>query len=82
MKQGTSQKKVTVKPALNPSQLFLLQMFAENESEEDFEEMKSVLLNYYQKKLNRAADEFWDSQHLDNAQMEKLMYGHMRASAK
>jgi hypothetical protein len=73
---------LVTKPSLNPSQLYLLQLFAENETEADFEELQSVLLDYYQRKMNKAADAFWDSQHLDNAQMEKLMYGHLRASAK
>ena len=71
-----------IKPSLNPSQLYILQLFAENKTEEDFKELQSVLLDYYQKKLDKAADSFWDSQHLDNAQMEKRMYGHLRASAK
>jgi hypothetical protein len=41
-----------------------------------------LLLDYIQKKLDKAADAFWDSQHLDNAKMEELMYGHSRAATK
>jgi len=41
-----------------------------------------LYLDYIQKKLDKAADAFWDSQQLDNAKMEELMYGHLRASEK
>jgi hypothetical protein len=73
---------IVATPSLNPSQVYILQLFAENKTNEDFVELKSVLLDYYQKKLDKAAGAFWDSQHLDNAKMEELMYGHLRASAK
>jgi hypothetical protein len=73
---------VITNPALNPSQLYILRLFAENRTDDDLEELKSVLLDYYQKKLDKAADSFWDSQHLDNVKMEEIMYGHLRASSK
>lgn len=72
----------TAKPALNPIQLFILQTFAAADSEEEREDLISLYLNYIQKKLDKAADAFWDSQQLDNAKMEELMYGHLRASKK
>ena len=66
----------------NPAQLFLLKTFSRIKSEEEAEEIQSLLLDYYQKKLDTAANEFWDSHNLDNAKMEELMYGHLRASSK
>jgi len=72
----------TAKPALNPTQLFILQTFAAADNEEEREDLTSLYLNYIQKKLDKAADAFWDSQQLDNAKMEELMYGHLRASKK
>jgi len=66
--------------ALNPAQLFILQTFATTKNEQDKEELTSFYLDYIQKKLNKAANEFWDSNNLDNTKMEELMYGHLRSS--
>jgi len=70
----------TAKPALNSTQLFILQTFDTVDSEEERDDLISLYLDYIQKKLDKAADAFWDNQQLDNAQMEELMYGHLRAS--
>ena len=67
---------------LNATQLFVLQTFSTAKSEQEKEEVTSLYLNYIQKKLNKAADKFWDEQNLDNEKMEKLMYGHLRSSKK
>ena len=72
----------TVKPALNPTQLFILQTFATANSQEERDDLISLYLDYIQKKLDKAADDFWNEQHLDNVKMEELMYGHLRASGK
>jgi len=65
---------------LNASQLFVLKTFATARSEQDKEELTSFYLDYIQRKLDKAANEFWDSQNLDNTKMEELMYGHLRSS--
>ena len=65
---------------LNASQLFVLKTFATAKSEQDKEELTSLYLDYIQRKLDKAANEFWDSQNLDNTKMEELMYGHLRSS--
>jgi len=67
---------------LNASQLFVLKTFATARSEQDKEELTSLYLDYIQQKLDKAANEFWDSQNLDNTKMEELMYGHLRSSKK
>ena len=69
-------------PPLNATQLFVLKTFATARSEEEREELTSFYLDYIQKKLDKEANEFWDDQNLDNAKMEKLMYGHLRSSKK
>jgi len=66
----------------NETQRFVLQTFASAESRQEKEELTSLYLNYIQQKLDAAANEFWDNQNLDNAKMEELMYGHLRASIK
>ena len=67
---------------LNRTQLFILKTFATTKNEQEKEELTSLYLNYIQQKLDRAANEFWDSQKLDNAKMEQLMYGHLRSVQK
>jgi len=67
---------------LNSTQLFILKTFATTKNEQEKEELTSLYLDYIQQKLDRAANEFWDSQNLDNTKMEELMYGHLRSSKK
>jgi hypothetical protein len=70
------------KEPLNATQMFVLKTFATARSEQEKEELTSLYLNYIQQKLDTAANEFWDSQNLDNTKMEELMYGHLRSSKK
>jgi len=67
---------------MNATQMFVMQTFATAKNEQAKEELTSFYLDYIQQKLDKAANEFWDSQGLDNTDMEKLMYGHLRASKK
>ena len=46
-------------PPLNAAQLFLLKTFAHIKSEESLEELKSVLFDFYQKKLDEETDKWW-----------------------
>ena len=67
---------------LNSTQIFVLQTFATAQTEKEREELTSLYLDYIQQKLDKAANEFWESQNLDNLKMEELMYGHLRSSKK
>ena len=67
---------------MTPAQKFVLKTFATAGSEQEREELTFLYLDYIQKKLDKAADKFWDDQNLDNAKMEELMYGHLRSSKK
>ena len=67
---------------LNATQLFVLKTFATARNEQEKEELTSLYLDYIQQKLDKAANEFWDRQNLDNTKMEELMYGHLRSSKK
>jgi len=67
---------------LNPTQMFVMQTFATAKNEQEREELTTLYLDYIQKKLEKAADKFWDDQKLDNEKMKELMYGHLRSSAK
>ncbi|MCL2097977.1 MAG: hypothetical protein FWH23_04380 [Bacteroidales bacterium] len=75
-------KTIVANPPLNATQLFVLQTFATARNEQEREELTSLYLDYIQQKLDKSANEFWDSQNLDNTKMEELMYGHLRSSKK
>ena len=65
---------MTLQSPLNATRI----TFATKKGEQEREEY----LEYLQQKLDNAANEFWDSQKLDNTKMEELMYGHLRSSKK
>ena len=67
---------------LNPIQQHILQMFAYNKREEGLIELQSVLFDYYRDKLKLQTRDFWESNQLDNAKMEEIMYSHNRVSTK
>ena len=67
---------------LNSIQLHLLKMFSFSKSDEGLKELQSVLFDYYRNKSKVQTDEFWEKNHLDNAKMEEIMYGHNRISGK
>ena len=69
-------------PTFNPSQLFVLKTFAIAKSEQEREELTTLYLNYIQQKMDKVANDFWDTNNLDNTKMEELMYGHLRTSKK
>jgi hypothetical protein len=69
-------------PPLNPVQLHLLKVFSFTKSEEGLKELQAVLFDYYRNKLKTQTDEFWNKNNLDSSQMEKIMYGHNRITAK
>jgi len=67
---------------LNAIQQHLLHMFTYNRREDGLKELQSVLFNYYRDKLKLQTRDFWESNQLDSAKMEEIMYGHNRISAK
>ena len=81
LKRGEMESKLAHAP-LNATQLFVLQTFATAKNEQDKEELTSLYLDYIQQKLDKAANEFWDNQNMDNTKMKELMFGHLRSSKK
>ncbi|MDR3329537.1 MAG: hypothetical protein LBS63_05480 [Prevotellaceae bacterium] len=69
---------VHTQPALNPTQLHLVEMFSFTKHEENLAELKVILLDFYRKKVDTETEAFWTSHHLDNAKMEGIMYAHNR----
>jgi len=56
----------------NAAQLLLLQTFAHIKSEESLEELKSVLLEFYQKKLDEATDKWWEENNMTTEKFEEM----------
>lgn len=44
----------------NPTQLHLLKLFSINKTEEKLVELKTALMEFYQKKLNQRLNDLWD----------------------
>jgi len=63
---------IVTNPPLNAAQLFLLKTFEHIKSEESFEELRSVLLDFYQKKLDEAADKWWKENDMTVEKFEEM----------
>ena len=61
-----------VNSPFNDAQLLLLQTFAHIKSEESFNELKAVLLNFYQKKLNEATNKWWKENNMTAEKFEEM----------
>ena len=66
----------------NPVQQHLLTMFAFDGSEERLNEVKAVLFQYFQKKMDERLDELWDSGVLDQKKLDELRIKHLRTDLK
>lgn len=64
---------------LNPTQLHLLKLFAVNDDEERLDEMKSVLCDYYQKRLDCKLNKLWDEGVITDDKLEEMKHLHLRA---
>lgn len=76
------QTTATNHPVLNPAQLHLLKVFSFANGEQGLKELRSVLFDYYRKRLKEQTDEFWVNNNLNSANMEEIMYGHNRSAKK
>jgi len=63
---------IVTNPPLNSAQLFLLKTFAYIKSEESFEELKSVLFDFYKKKLDKETDKWWEETDMTVEKFEDL----------
>lgn len=64
--------------ALTPTQLYLLQFFSRNPSEENAKEVKEALFQYYQQKMDKQLDELWDDGTLNQTRLDQLRSLHIR----
>jgi hypothetical protein len=56
----------------NTAQLFLLQTFAHIKSEKSLDELRSVLLDFYQKKLDEETDKWWKENDMTPEKFEEM----------
>ena len=56
----------------NDAQLFLLQSFAHVKSEESFNELKSVLFEFYKNKLDEETDIWWEENNMTTEKFEEM----------
>ena len=57
---------------LNATQLLLLQTFVHIKSKENLEELKSVLLDFYRKKLDEETDKWWKENNMTTEKFEEM----------
>jgi len=63
---------------LNETQIFLLQSFSQIKSEQEKEDIQSLLLNYYQERVDVQANQV----HLSDEKMDEILNSHYRTSYK
>ena len=63
---------IVTNPPLNNAQLLLLQTFSHLNSEESFEELRSVLLDFYKKKLDEETDKWWKENDITVEKFEEM----------
>ena len=67
---------------LNPVQLHLLQMFSYAKTKKELTEVKSVLLDFYRKKVDAESDKVWKAKKLTAETMDELLNSHNRTPYK
>jgi hypothetical protein len=58
---------------LTNTQLELLKLYATELSEEDLQELRDVLAEFYARKSIQKADQVWDNQNLSNDDMDQWL---------
>jgi len=56
----------------NDAQLLLLQSFAHIKSEESFNDLKSVLFEFYKNKLDEEIDHWWEENDMTTEKFEEM----------
>ena len=66
----------------NPTQQHLLTMLAFDNSEERLKEVKDLLYQHFQKKMDERLNELWDTGVLDQKKLDELRTMHLRTDLK
>ena len=63
----------SVQPTVfNPAQLYLLEVFSTIKSDEELNDIKQLISNYYAKKLDAELDRLWDEGILDQKRLDEI----------
>ena len=57
---------------LTPTQIHLLKMFQYMKTEEELDELKQLLFQYYSQKMDERLNELWDSGVLDQKRLDEI----------
>lgn len=55
-----------------PTQIHLLKMFQYMETDEELDELKQLLFQYYSQKMDERLNELWDSGVLDQKRLDEI----------
>ncbi len=63
----------TVRPTVfNTAQLYLLDVFSHIKSDEELNDIKDIISEYYAKRLNRHLEKLWDKGILDQKRLDEI----------
>lgn len=65
--------------SLNPTQIHLLKLFSMNSSEAYAKEIKTVLTQYFQQKLDAESDRLWDEGVLNQEKLDEIRRSDLHA---
>ena len=63
---------------LNPTQLYLLQLFSFSQTKESQLDLQNVLRTYYHDKVAKRANELWDKLDMDQQKLDEMCNIHER----
>lgn len=66
----------------NQTQQYLLKMFSYADTDEDLNEIKTVLANYYARKVEREMDSLWDDGLWSEEKNDAILHEHLRTPYK
>ena len=69
---------IATKQPFNETQILLLQTFSSIKTEQEKNDIQSLLLDYYRKRVDKGAKEV----HLSNEQIDEILHSHHRTSYK
>ena len=63
----------TVQPTVfNPAQIYLLEVFSSIKSDEELNDIKQLVADYYAKRLDEMTEKLWQSGELDQKRLDEI----------
>lgn len=63
----------TVQPTVfNPAQIYLLEVFSTIKSDEELNDIKQLVADYYAKRLDEMTEKLWQSGELDQKRLDEI----------